>query len=122
MERRRAGEAASFARILSGLSRSVSPDAIVSAGETNGVPSLPTSGAYTVDEAYVEARIPVLSGLPAVQQFDLSVALRFSDYSTFGNTTNGKVGFRWQMVSESRQEIELLLEDTGALMAAEGDG
>ncbi|MFP5343034.1 MAG: diguanylate cyclase [Candidatus Limnocylindria bacterium] len=31
VERRRAGEAASFARILSGLSRSVSPDAIVSA-------------------------------------------------------------------------------------------
>lgn len=31
-------------------------------------------------------------------------------------------GFRWQVVSESRQEIELLLEDTDALMAVEGDG
>ena len=31
-------------------------------------------------------------------------------------------GFRWQTVSESRHEIELLLEDSGAVLAAEGDG
>jgi iron complex outermembrane receptor protein len=82
------------------LSGRYSPDAIVTAGETNGVPSLPTSGSYSVDEAYVEARVPVLSDMPGVQQLDLSVALRFSDYSTFGNTTNGKVGFRWQIMDE----------------------
>jgi len=76
------------------------PDAIVTAGETNGVPSLPTSGSYSVDEAYVEARVPVLADIPGFQQLDLSVALRFSDYSTFGNTTNGKFGFRWQIMDE----------------------
>jgi iron complex outermembrane receptor protein len=82
------------------LAGSYSPDAVVTAGETNGVPSLPTSGHYSVDEAYVEARVPVLAGMPAVKQLDLSLALRFSDYSTFGGTTNGKFGVLWQATDE----------------------
>jgi iron complex outermembrane recepter protein len=82
------------------LSASYSPDAIVTAGETNGVPSLPTSGAYSVDELYVEGRIPLLSDAPAAKALELSVALRYSDYSTFGSTTNGKLGARWQANDE----------------------
>jgi iron complex outermembrane receptor protein len=82
------------------LSGSYSPDAVVTAGETNGVPSLPTRGAYSVDEAYVEARVPVAGGMVAIKQLDLSVALRYSDYSTFGSTTNTKFGFLWQVNDE----------------------
>lgn len=82
------------------LAGSYSPDAVVTAGETNGVPSLPTSGHYSVDELYAEARVPLLSGMAAVRQLDLSVALRYSDYSTFGSTTNGKFGFLWQSTDE----------------------
>ncbi len=82
------------------LSGAYSPDAIVTAGETNGVPSLPTSGAYSVDELYAEARVPLLADARAAKQLDLSVALRYSDYSTFGSTTNGKLGIRWQATDE----------------------
>lgn len=82
------------------LSGEYSPDAIVTAGETNGVPSLPTSGAYTVDEAYVEARVPLLADVAAAKLLDFSVALRYSDYSTFGSTTNSKLGLRWQATEE----------------------
>ena len=82
------------------LSGAYTPDAVVTAGETNGVPSLPTSGAYSVDEAYLEARVPVIGGVTAIKQFDLSLAVRFSDYSTFGNTTNMKYGFLWQATDE----------------------
>jgi len=82
------------------LSGSYAPDSVVTAGETNGVPSLPTSGAYSVDEMYVELRVPVLSGAPAVKQLDLSVATRFSDYSTFGSTDSSKFGVLWQVSDE----------------------
>jgi iron complex outermembrane receptor protein len=78
------------------LAASYSPDSVVTAGETNGVPSLPTSGAYTVDEAYLELRVPVAADLPWAKKLDLSLATRYSDYSTFGSTDNSKFGFRWE--------------------------
>ncbi|UXI68221.1 TonB-dependent receptor [Tahibacter amnicola] len=76
---------------------SYTPDAIVVAGEGNGVPSLPTSGDYSVDEYYLELNIPLLKDLAVAKSLELSVASRYSDYSTFGGTTNNKLGVRWQV-------------------------
>jgi iron complex outermembrane receptor protein len=76
------------------------PDAVVVAGDSNGVPSKPTSGGYNVDEYYVELNAPLLADMAFAKHFDLSVATRYSDYSTFGNTTNSKLGFRWQVVDD----------------------
>ncbi len=73
------------------------PDSIVTAGESNGVPSGPTSGEYKVNEFYVELNAPLLADVSFAKHLDLSVASRFSDYSNFGNTTNNKVGLRWQL-------------------------
>lgn len=70
------------------------PDAVTVAGESNGVPSLPTSGEYDVDEYYAELSVPVFTG------FDISLAGRYSDYSTFGGETTGKLGVRWQPVED----------------------
>ncbi|MBB5208898.1 TonB-dependent receptor plug domain-containing protein [Chiayiivirga flava] len=78
-------------RKLDGLYR---PDALTVAGEYNGVPSLPTQGEYDVDEFYTELNIPVYA--TGDSQLDISVAGRYSDYSTFGGETTGKAGFRWQ--------------------------
>lgn len=78
-------------------SGSYTPDSIVTAGESNGVPSGPTSGEYSVNEFYVELNIPVLADLSFAKRLDLSVASRYSDYSNFGGTTNSKVGLRWQV-------------------------
>ena len=78
------------------LSGSYSPDSIVTAGESNGVPSLPTEGSYSVDEGYVELSIPILADKPFARSLDVSVATRYSDYSSFGDTTNNKYGLRWQ--------------------------
>ena len=80
------------------VSGSYSPDAVVVRGESNGVPSLPTSGSYNVSEAYVEFEIPVVGDLPGVRQLDVSVASRYSDYSTFGSTVNSKIGLRWDVI------------------------
>lgn len=52
----------------------------------------------------------------------LHLAVDYEDVIPLAERLQDLRGFRWQMVSETRQEIELLLEDTGALMAAEGDG
>jgi iron complex outermembrane recepter protein len=78
------------------LAGSYSPDSVVTSGETNGVPSLPTAGAYHVTEGYVELRVPVLADMVAAKKLEVSLATRYSDYSTFGGTTNSKFGFVWQ--------------------------
>lgn len=71
------------------------PDALTVAGEYNGVPSRPTSGEYDVTEYYVELNAPLYEA--GSSRLDLSVAARYSDYSTFGGETTGKVGLRWQL-------------------------
>lgn len=76
---------------------SYTPDSIVIAGESNGVPSLPTSGKYSIDEFYLELNAPLLKDMAMAKSLDLSVATRYSDYSTFGTTTNSKAGLRWQL-------------------------
>lgn len=79
---------------------SYQPDAVVVAGESNGVPSLPTSGSYSINEYYLEINAPLLKDLPGVKSLDLSAATRHSNYSTFGGTTNSKLGLRWQVFDD----------------------
>lgn len=76
---------------------SYDPDALVVAGKSNNVPSLPTRGEYDIWETYLEVNAPLLAGITGVKALDLTVATRYSDYSTFGGTTNSKLGLRWQI-------------------------
>jgi iron complex outermembrane receptor protein len=71
------------------------PDALTTAGEYNGVPSLPTAGEYDVTEYFVELNAPIYAA--GSSRLDLSVAGRYSDYSTSGGETTGKLGLRWQL-------------------------
>jgi outer membrane receptor protein involved in Fe transport len=64
------------------------------------VPSLPTAGAFHVDEAYLELNIPLLADAPLAQRLDLSAATRYSDYSTFGDDFTSKLGVRWELNDE----------------------
>lgn len=77
-----------------------SPDSVVTAGETNGVPSLPTSGGYSVDEGYIELSVPLLAEKPGVYLLDFDFASRYSDYDSFGDTTNNKFGLRYQPIRD----------------------
>ncbi|MCE7949474.1 MAG: TonB-dependent receptor [Xanthomonadales bacterium PRO7] len=79
------------------LSGTYTPDAVVAAGDSNGVPSKATAGGYNVDEFYVELNAPLVADAPFAKALNIDVASRYSDYSTFGGTTNSKVGFRWQL-------------------------
>ena len=66
----------------------------------NGVPSLPTSGDYDVNEAYVEFNVPLMRDGMFGKSLDLSLAGRYSDYSTFGGQFTPKFGLRWQVADE----------------------
>lgn len=82
------------------LSGNYQPDAVVVAGDSNGVPSKPTAGGYDVDEFYVELNVPLLANVAFAKALNVDLASRYSDYSTFGGTTNSKIGFRWQVIDD----------------------
>lgn len=50
--------------------------------------SASSRGSYDVSEFYAEFLVPLLADLPAVASLNLTVGARYSDYSTFGDTTN----------------------------------
>ena len=76
------------------------PDPMAVAGVTTNLSSGPTRGAYAVDEAYLELEVPILADMAFAQELTLSLASRYSDYDTFGNTTNNKIGMKWRPIEE----------------------
>ncbi|MDH3589773.1 MAG: TonB-dependent receptor [Gammaproteobacteria bacterium] len=72
------------------------PDSIVVAGDSAGIPALPTSGGFDVDEFYAEVLVPLLSDQSGADLLELSAAARRSDYSTFGSDSTTKFGVRWR--------------------------
>jgi iron complex outermembrane recepter protein len=70
------------------------PDPLRQTGESQDSFASPVSANYDVTEVYGEFNFPVLATL------DLTAALRWSDYSTFGSATTGKVGFRFQPIED----------------------
>jgi len=65
---------------------------------TSSSPRLGTVGEYDLKEAYAEFSIPLLDGEAYAEYLELSLATRFSDYSTFGSTTNSKAGLLYTPV------------------------
>lgn len=57
-----------------------------------------TQGSYKLDEFYVEAAIPLVSGVVAAQLFEITLGGRYSDFSNFGDTTTFTGGLRWQPI------------------------
>lgn len=71
---------------------------IVTGGVTTGTwiygNYLPTTGAYTVKEGFVETIIPIIKGM------DLNGAARLTDYSTSGSVVTWKAGLTWQVIPD----------------------
>lgn len=76
------------------------PDAIVAAGLSSDIPAQPASGKIDVDEAYIELRAPILADKPFIKAFDISLAARVFDYSTFGTDETYKYGATWRPVDD----------------------
>ncbi|MDH7942644.1 TonB-dependent receptor [Pseudohongiella sp. SYSU M77423] len=84
-------------RKVSGFSQ---PDSLQLLGVSTAGSALATRGGYNVDEAYVEFAVPLVAGVTGIDNLELSVASRYSDYNTFGSTTNSKLGLRWTVNDE----------------------
>jgi iron complex outermembrane receptor protein len=80
-------------------------DALTQAGLNAGNAIPPTSGEFDVREAYVEASVPLLSDLPAVDQLTLRAAVRASEYSTVGSTLSWNGGLEWAPIPSLRFRV-----------------
>ena len=60
----------------------------------------PSAGGYHVAEAYGEINVPILADLPFAYALNFNAGVRYSDYSTFGDTTNAKYGVEYRPVRE----------------------
>ena len=76
------------------------PDAIAQSGDSTNLASGPTYGSYSVDEFYLELNVPILAELPFAKELTLDVATRYSDFNTFGDTTNNKFGLKWRPIDD----------------------
>jgi len=77
-----------------------SPDALAQTGISTDLASGPTGGGYSLDEIYGELSIPLLADMPFAKELSFNLATRYSDYDTFGDTTNSKFGFKWKPLEQ----------------------
>lgn len=76
---------------------SFTPDAARVVGEIpDQAATVATRGEYDVSEFYGEFDAPLLRDKPFAKNLDLSFAVRYSDYSNFGDVTTTKLGFKWR--------------------------
>ncbi len=76
------------------------PDALAQSGSSTNLASGPTGGGYSIDEFYAELEIPLLADMPFARELTLNIASRYSDYTTFGDTLNSKVGLKWKPIDD----------------------
>lgn len=76
------------------------PDALSVSGGSTNLGALPTQGGYDLNEAYLELDIPLLADMAFAKQLSVNVASRYSDYDTFGSTTNSKASFQWRPIDD----------------------
>ncbi len=67
---------------------------------TTGQTRSATRGQYSLDEAYIEAAIPLLKDVVAAKSLDVSLALRYSDYDTVGGDSTAKIGVGWRPIQD----------------------
>ncbi len=90
----------------------------------NGSP--PVSGSYSSNSYYVEAYLPILSGVPFFELLDMELAYRTEDYTTSGNVEAYKVSASWAPVESFRirggYNRAVRAPGVGELFAPQGEG
>jgi iron complex outermembrane receptor protein len=59
-------------------------------------------GQFDVKEAFAESLIPLLSGLPGIQQLNITPAVRWADYEPSGSIWAYKLGLDWEINDQIR--------------------
>jgi len=78
------------------------PDGVTEAGESVANQTFTSEGSFSADELFAELDVPVFADMPGVQQLDVNLQARYSDYNTFGSKTVWRAGVNWQIVDEVR--------------------
>jgi iron complex outermembrane receptor protein len=68
--------------------------------QLQGIEDTSFGGRQSVDEVYSEINLPILSDRPGARLLELNAAARYSDYDSFGDTTNFKAGLRWKPIDD----------------------
>lgn len=80
---------------------------------------LPVSGAYSSDEYFMEAILPLVQDRPGFQNLSLEAGWRTADYDVQGTTESWKVGLGWEIVPGFRfrtmQQQAVRVPNTGEL-------
>jgi iron complex outermembrane receptor protein len=76
------------------------PDALTQAGLNAGNATPPTYGEFSVKEAFLETRVPLLKGMNFVKELNFLGAFRHGDYSSVGSTNSWNAGLEWQMLDD----------------------
>lgn len=75
------------------------PDARKVSGQAMTNQQDPIKGQYSAKEAYLEVVVPVFAEQDFAKKLELTGALRYSDFDTFGDDVNYKLGLQWQVNS-----------------------
>ncbi len=74
------------------------PDPIAAAGNSSAYSTTPLEGSFTVNEAYLELLVPVVSHVPFADDIEVQAAGRWSQYSTYGMDWTYMLGARWRTI------------------------
>ncbi|MGO1893395.1 MAG: TonB-dependent receptor plug domain-containing protein [Luteimonas sp.] len=76
------------------------PDALAVTGGSTNLAGRATRGDYKEDSVYGELFLPLLADVAGARELSLNVSSRYSDYDTFGDTVNSKVGLKWKPIED----------------------
>src|SRR5262249_42608259 len=60
----------------------------------------PMQGGYNVRDFYAEVFVPILKDVPFMHALNVTLGTRYSDYSNFGDTNNGKLAVEWRPIED----------------------
>jgi iron complex outermembrane recepter protein len=81
----------------------LTPDLEESSGDLEGGGAVPAEhGSFNVTEGFTEVQVPVIEGMPFVQDFSLNGGYRYSSYNIAGSTVAYKYGAEWQPIDDFR--------------------
>ena len=72
----------------------------INSGESSGNNALSTFGGYKVSELFGELVMPLIGGVPGIEELELQAAARYVDYSTFGGNGTYKLGARYTPIRD----------------------
>ena len=76
------------------------PDAVIQEGNTTGNAQDATKGDFSANDVFAELSLPLANGMTGVENLELGLAGRYSNYDSFGGQLTYKAGLTYSPVKE----------------------